>query len=59
MTKEELIKVYVDKMKNCIAKNYDPEVSHSDADNILVELLDELGYYEVTFEYSQVKKWYG
>ena len=58
MTKEELIKEYVKKMQECVAKNYDPEVSHINADNTLVELLDILGYGEVTFEYNNVKKCY-
>lgn len=36
----------------------DPEAAHSEADNILCELLIELGYAEIIEEWKKVAKWY-
>jgi hypothetical protein len=58
MGKDELVKLYVEKMQECVDENYDREMAHVNADNLLVELLDKLGYGEVTSLFEQVKKWY-
>jgi hypothetical protein len=42
-------------MQECVARNYDPEAAHATADSLLEDLLDELGFGAVTFEYAQVK----
>jgi len=39
-------------------KNRDTEVAHSNADDLLCELLIELGYHNVAYEYQKVNKWY-
>lgn len=36
----------------------DPESAHSQADDILCELLTELGHESVVEEYSKISKWY-
>lgn len=36
----------------------DTERAHSDADDILRELLNTLGYQDVVDEYDKVEKWY-
>jgi hypothetical protein len=57
LTKEELIKEYAQKM-NDLTFGGDEEADHIAADALLVDLLDKLGYSEVTFQYNQVSKWY-
>lgn len=39
-------------------QNDDTETAHSNADEILCTLLEELGYAEVVAEYRKVSKWY-
>jgi len=40
------------------AAGYEPEGGHSYADDILCELLDELGYSEITGIFNSMTKWY-
>ena len=37
---------------------YDQESAHADADDVLCELLEYLGFKEVVEEYHQIPKWY-
>lgn len=37
---------------------YDPEEAHVKADNLLCELLMELGYESIVLSYKEVRKWY-
>lgn len=53
MTREEAI----EKLKHC-QKSGDTECAHSDADDVLCELLVSLGYEDVIAEYALVDKWY-
>ena len=53
MTKEEAMA----KLAEC-QKNDDTETAHSDADDVLCALLDELGYGDVVAEYNKVSKWF-
>jgi len=53
MTKEEALA----KLAEC-QKNYDPEVAHADADDVLCTLLETLGYGDVVAEYAKVAKWF-
>jgi hypothetical protein len=53
MTKEEALA----KLAEC-QKSNDTEVAHSDADDVLCDLLDELGYGDVVAEYHKVSKWF-
>ena len=39
-------------------ENCDVESAHTDADNVLCDLLKDLGYDKVVEEYNKVKKWY-
>lgn len=39
-------------------KNDDTECAHGNADQVLCDLLSELGYDDVVAEYSKVHKWY-
>lgn len=36
----------------------DPEAAHSKADDVLCNLLKELGFNDVVTEYAKVEKWY-
>lgn len=47
---------WVEKMKG--ADCGDTEIAHSDADDILCDLLSLLGYNEVVEEYNKIGKWY-
>ncbi len=38
--------------------NDDTECAHVEADNILCELLEKLGYKDVVEKYNKVSKWY-
>jgi len=38
--------------------NTDIESAHRNADNVLCELLEKLGYKEVVEKYNEVSKWY-
>jgi pantoate kinase len=53
MIKEEAIA----KLVEC-QKNDDTEIAHSDADDVLCELLNELGYGDVVAEYQKVFRWF-
>ena len=55
--KEDIIKEAVEKMKECV-NNSDIELSHLDADNILCDVLTQLGYKELVDLYEKVNKWY-
>ena len=53
MTREEAI----EKLREC-QQNDDIEAAHIDADAVLIALLDDLGYWDVTEEWSKITKWY-
>lgn len=36
----------------------DPEINHRNADNVLCELLTELGFDDVVYEFKRIDKWY-
>ena len=55
MLKED--KEYAEEMRK-IASNHDAELAHGNADALLVEILDELGFHETVRVYNSVKKWY-
>lgn len=57
MTKKEFINNAVKRMKAEIA-NGDFEAAHSNADEILCEVLEELGYTLLVKCYKNVGKWY-
>ena len=44
-------------LKVCQASD-DIEVAHSNADDILCKLLNELGFEDVVAEYEEVDKWF-
>lgn len=48
---------YIEKMKE-LQNARDTEGSHIDADDLLCELLVELGFQEVVDEYNKIGKWY-
>ncbi len=52
-----LNKFYVGKLKEQ-AKSSDTETAHSNADDLLCDLLVRLGYGEVVEEYHEVDKWF-
>jgi hypothetical protein len=53
MTREEaILKLAV------VAEMTDTEVAHSEADDVLCDMLDTLGYHAVVEAWYRVKKWY-
>ncbi len=56
--KADIIKEAIEKMKECVKNNGDIEVAHLDADNILCDVLTQLGYKELVDLYKKVDKWY-
>lgn len=56
MDKQELIKYYVKELKDL--RSLDTEVSHKFADDVLCDLLCELGFKKVVEEYHEIYKWY-
>ena len=48
---------YIDKL-NTILENTDTEMAHFEADDVLVSILLELGYQEITDVYNKINKWY-
>lgn len=50
---QELNEKYLAQMKTC-----KDESDHEDADYILCDLLEELGYKELVDAYKEVPKWY-
>lgn len=50
---QELNEKYMAQMKTC-----ESEADHEDADWILCDLLEELGYKELVAAYKNVPKWY-
>ena len=57
MTQQELIEKYCI-LLNEECGNYDTELAHINADNILCALLKELGLEKVVIAFCQVSKWY-
>lgn len=55
---EKLNEKYLNRMKQWEFNDYDKEESHVEADCILCELLEELGYTELVKMYNNVPKWY-
>jgi hypothetical protein len=41
-------------LENC----WDPEAAHSDADVILTDFLETLGFKEIVVRYEKIDKWY-
>jgi len=54
---EELRKSIIERLKVC-QQNLDIEMAHSDADDLLCELLRELGCSDVVEAWDEVPKWY-
>lgn len=57
MTKKEKIEKAVELLKK-EQLNTDTEMAHCNADEILLSLLVDLGYYEVVKEFNKIEKWY-
>lgn len=51
------LRPYMDRLK-AAQDNCDTESAHADADTVLCDLLDALGYKKVVEEYDKVEKWY-
>lgn len=53
MTKEKAIDIL-----QMIQKSHDIEIAHIDADDILCQFLESLGYEDVVSEYQKIDKWF-
>lgn len=51
------IRSAIDRLK-ALQKSDDTEAAHSDADDIICELLARLGHKEIVDEYHRVPKWF-
>jgi hypothetical protein len=54
---EVLRDIAIAKLVEC-QKNRDVEVAHGNADDVLCDLLTDLGYGAVVAEWDKVRKWY-
>ena len=54
---KKLNEKYLNQMKQLV-DIFDTEVAHSTADEILCELLLEMGYKDLVDEYNKIDKWY-
>ncbi len=50
------LRPYLERMKK--ADEQEEEIAHMDADTVLCDLLNELGFDELVAEYRKIKKWY-
>lgn len=57
MGKQYLADEAIQELKK-LQKTYDTEANHVEADEILCELLKELGFEDVVEQYNKIKKWY-
>lgn len=48
---------YINKLRE-LQKEGDIECAHSAADGILCEILEKLGYGDITLQYYKIEKWY-
>lgn len=51
------IKQYMDRLKEA-QNNCDTESAHAEADCVLCDLLNDLGYTAIVEAYDKVEKWY-
>ena len=51
------LRPYMDRLK-AAQDNWDTAYAHADADTVLCDLLEALGYKKVVEEYNKVEKWY-
>ena len=56
-SKKALTEEYKVKLQRCV-DNTDREAAHSEADDLLVALLEETGFKAVTKIFAKVEKWY-
>jgi len=49
---------YIKKLKALQSIENDTESAHIDADDLLLDLLKDLGYDDVVKEYEKIDKWY-
>ncbi len=48
---------YIERMKKCVDDN-DPENAHLVADDIIINMLSDLGHQDIVELWSNVYKWY-
>ena len=58
METKELIEKYLNRLDSECNSQFDTEVDHINADNILCDLLTELGYKEIVDKFNKIDKWY-
>lgn len=57
MTKSFDTRPYIKRLK-AAQEDHDTESAHAEADDVLCDLLKELGYIKIVEEYHKVSKWY-
>jgi len=61
MIDEVLLQEYSEKLSKLKQEEHhgNADVKHEEADVLLCELLDKLGYNEITTKFQKLEKWYG
>jgi len=49
---------YLKRLIELQSDDYEPEESHGLADDVLVNILLELGFNDIVAEYNRIEKWY-
>ena len=55
---DRLVAVALKELQRIRSTSYDPESGHYEADDILCELLSDLGYPEINAAFYQIDRWY-
>ena len=57
--REAAYDAYLDKMRNAVDESrIDAETAHRNGDDILCDLLRELGFNDIVDEFELIRKWY-
>ncbi len=56
--KERIAQIQLEMKELAETENWDKETTHSDADDLLCELLIILGYSDVANNFEEIDKWY-
>ena len=58
MDRDQLNKKYLEKLENIKYHKWGKEIDHIKADDLLCELLKELGYIRLVEVFKSIDKWY-
>lgn len=61
LTKEQIKEIndkYLDRMQEC-EECEDTEIAHMDADELIIEILNDMGLEDIANSFEDTEKWYG